>query len=1103
MTLFRRVTSSTAAFALFVGLAGGVWGLALARALTESFPTSPTFRLGPTLLVSAAAAVVAAGLDLLLRHPRFSHQPPDAPLGPGVTPGASALFLAALYVVWPGVAPRVGWTLLSGSLVLTVILIVGQARRLSAPSATLSYSRLVVLLLVGLVLGIYVRTLGSTVGQADTFEFQVVAPTLGIAHPTGYPLYILSGKLFSLLPAGSVAWRVNLTSAVFGAVAAGLLYWLIYRLAKRPLVAFIAALALSVSRVFWSQAVVAEVYALHNMLVAAIVLLMVDALVNRWRDSGARGEAARELSLQGVDVKDKRAPRRLYVIPLLLGLSFANHLTTVLLLPALALAWLFLRPRVGWREGLIAIGLFSLGLSLYLYIYFRWPMLHDGVWMSPGEFWRYVTGQQFGGALRLDAWHSDLTRYRIVWRLLREAFGWPGLALSAVGLVWLAITRWRVAFVTLLVFLAFAWYALSYYVPDVSVFLLPAHVVLAVWLGMGMAAVLNACESVVHLATRANQRWAPRGVQTYGITALISLFALLPLWSLWTNLPVVDQSGERDAYIWGERVLDLPLASEAAILADSARIAPLYYLKRIEGRRPDLDVVVLADEARYRTELETRLATGQTVYLARFLPGLEGLYHLRSLGPLTEVGLAPLLEPPLMDHDLGVRFGPSTAASTMQGDSIELLGLDGPVSGPHGGTGLTLYWRAEGQVNEVYHVRLRLVDDKGQAWWQEEGAHAANNYYPTQAWRPGEVVVDYHEIPPVPVSPADSLDGLTVQVGLFRPFSDAGLVVESDGEWYSLPQLELPAVVDDSAPIHPLNVRVTNAVGAIVPRFGAASRGSERDGGLILVGVDLPDVVTAGVSAELRLHWAAVSASAVSNASGVGGEAGDVEGQESLALTWVDRQGNREGAPVLERWGWSRLLVQAPGAPGNYELRLGLVDQQGELLTARCGWLARPARECALATVNVTTAAAAALANFDGKMLLLDVEFDLPAPSANTLSVLSPGQKLGVTLSWQGLRPIAEDYTISVQLIGPDGRLHGQEDAWPVQGTFPTSQWAPGQRIADPYQVPLSADAPQGRYQVGIAVYLLATQTRLPLVDASGRAIGDIAWVGELQVIQE
>jgi hypothetical protein len=734
----RHIGTSSITLAASAGLAGAVWGLALARLLAESFPASPTFDLGPSLLVALVPAVMAVGLRRWL---------PLSTLTP--------LLLALVYLFWPDVAPRVGWTLLGGSLALAALLAVGQDGILRrAQDDTWPY---LPCLLAGATLALYLRTLGPTVGQADTFEFQVVAPTLGIAHPTGYPLYILSGKLFSLLPFGSVAWRVNLTSAVFATAAVLFLYALIRRLtlhtnptkgrtnqqAHKPMIALIATLAFAFSRVFWSQAVVAEVYALHNLFVAVVLLLLVDLLAVHAPAAARSGRSRRGLrsALSGEG-------RLLYALALLLGLSFANHLTTALLLPAVGLALLLVRPRLGWRGWLALAGLFLLGLSLYLYVYFRWPMLHDGVWMSPGEFRHYITGQQFGGALRLDAWRTDPTRYQIVGRLLREPFGWPGLALGAVGLAWLAIKRWRVALITLVTFFAYAWYALSYYVPDVSVFMLPAHLVLALWLGVG---------SVTLIEIVMGRRGRDRDPAALSISAYASCLYLLPLWLLWTNLPLVDQSGERAAYAWGERVLDLPLAPDAAILADSVRIAPLYYLQRIEGRRPDLDMLVLADEAIYRAELEARLAAGQSVYLARFLPGLEGRYHLRSLGPLTEVGTAALTELPPLDCVLGARFDLPDA----QGGSIELLGLTGPVPGPDGGVGLTLYWRAEGPISEVYHVRLRLVDGAGQVWWQDPdgGRHAANNYYPTPAWRPGEVVVDYHEIPPLAPDPTMPASG--------------------------------------------------------------------------------------------------------------------------------------------------------------------------------------------------------------------------------------------------------------------------------------------------------------------------------------------------------
>src|SRR4051812_43036105 len=62
---------------------------------------------------------------------------------------------------------------------------------------------------------LYIATLAPSVMPGDYAEFQFSAAILGVPHPTGYPLYILLGKLFTMLPVGDVAYRVNLSSAVY------------------------------------------------------------------------------------------------------------------------------------------------------------------------------------------------------------------------------------------------------------------------------------------------------------------------------------------------------------------------------------------------------------------------------------------------------------------------------------------------------------------------------------------------------------------------------------------------------------------------------------------------------------------------------------------------------------------------------------------------------------------------------------------------------------------------------------------------------------------------------------------------------------------------
>ena len=86
---------------------------------------------------------------------------------------------------------------------------------------------------------------------------------------------------------------------------------------------------------------------------------------------------------------------------------------------------------------------------------------------------------------------------------------------------------------------------------------------------------------------------------------------------------------------------------------------------------------------------------------------------------------------------------------------------------------------------------------------------------------------------------------------------------------------------------------------------------------------------------------------------------------------------------------------------------------------------------------------------------------------------------------------MAESYTVFVHLVGPDGRLYGQVDYWPVQGTRLTSSWRPGEVIVDAYAVSFNPDAPPGPYQVHVGMYLLDTLERVPVLNADGAPVED------------
>jgi hypothetical protein len=79
-------------------------------------------------------------------------------------------------------------------------------------------------------------------------------------------------------------------------------------------------------------------------------------------------------------------------------------------------------------------------------------------------------------------------------------------------------------------------------------------------------------------------------------------------------------------------------------------------------------------------------------------------------------------------------------------------------------------------------------------------------------------------------------------------------------------------------------------------------------------------------------------------------------------------------------------------------------------------------------------------------------------------------------------------------------QIVGQVDAWPVQGTYPTSRWQPGETIEDTYEIRLAGDLPPGDYRLQVGLYLLATLRRLPVLDAQGRPIDDKVVISNLTV---
>src|SRR5713101_5597048 len=107
---------------------------------------------------------------------------------------------------------------------------------------------------------LYFLTAARDIVVCDSPELIMAAVTLGVAHAPGYPLFTMLGHLFSLLPFGSIPFRVNMLSVLCDSIAVGIVYLTAARLVRSRTAAAVAALALAVNPTYWEWSLAAEVF---------------------------------------------------------------------------------------------------------------------------------------------------------------------------------------------------------------------------------------------------------------------------------------------------------------------------------------------------------------------------------------------------------------------------------------------------------------------------------------------------------------------------------------------------------------------------------------------------------------------------------------------------------------------------------------------------------------------------------------------------------------------------------------------------------------------------------------------------------------------------
>jgi hypothetical protein len=416
-----------------------------------------------------------------------------------------------------------------------------------------------------LVFALYLRTLSPTVlylqdpKLLDAVMVQMQVAVLGITHPTGYPTYLMLTHLFTYLPVGDVAYRVNLGSAFYAALAVVAVYLTGLLLSKRVVAAAAGALAFGLGAALWSQAVIAEVYTLNALLVAMTIGVLL-----LWREHGR--------------------DRYLLLSAFLVGLCLTNHLTSGLLLPAGVLLVALVDRSKLKDVGLLlkGAGLFLLGLTPYLYLPIRAAMDPPMDANNPTtfeRFWYVVTGGNLRGSFFSFGPAELPGRMLFYGEHLLQNVPFLVVMVALTGAV-VVLLRDRAAGI-FLGFLFFGWlfYSVENDIPDVELYFIPTYLVLSLWAAAGFGALLDEAESFTGRLSKA-ARWGVIGT-------LCAVMLLLPLFGVGETYAKSDMSG----VYRGQKEIEAVAENAAPNATVLHHRSSMWYMVLVEKRRRDLTIV--------------------------------------------------------------------------------------------------------------------------------------------------------------------------------------------------------------------------------------------------------------------------------------------------------------------------------------------------------------------------------------------------------------------------------------------------------------------------------------------------------------------------------
>jgi len=409
-------------------------------------------------------------------------------------------------------------------------------------------------------------TLCPTVEFIDSGELALACKNLGVAHPTGYPLYTLLGRLASIFPLGDLIFRVNLLSLLFTALASGCLYLLTCEILRARvddvfthLLSSGIALFTTFCPIWWAQGTTNEVYSLNLLLLSVSIWCLFK--FDNFHNDGARWLLLSIYSL---------------------GLCLANHLSAIYLFPGFLV---IIIPRLRAMRMKAAVIITGLGfllipLTLYLVLPIRAaykPFLNWGGVNDTYFLYKHISGWQYRVWMfdnPLEIFNNLPSKLLPVGELIWNQLAAYGVILLIIGILASAVHHRKHLIFAILVWIVNLIYVLNYDIGDIESYYLPMILVSSILIALG----------IQYLRERI---FSPAGYRIAAILAA-SLSLILAVSNAARNSNAVDRRNRTYAK---QGVIDLTNSMSeggVAIVENWDFYSPWLYLRFEEGFRPDI-----------------------------------------------------------------------------------------------------------------------------------------------------------------------------------------------------------------------------------------------------------------------------------------------------------------------------------------------------------------------------------------------------------------------------------------------------------------------------------------------------------------------------------